>query len=160
MALASAANWDEVAAQFGIPKVYDNHHALLSDPDVDAVVVVTRQHATGPIVRDALNAGKHVISEKPMAHSVANATLLADLADKKKRQYAVGFMKRHDSGVAVAKTYLDACREDQSLGALSFVRGHCFPGVFFPPDHAGVMTAEPRPDGTELWPMGRLDARR
>ena len=144
----------DVAAKYGIPKVYDNHHALLEDDAVDAVIVVTRRHATGPIVGDALSAGKHVVSEKPMAHSTAKATMLADLADSQGCLYTVGFMKRHDPAVTTAKKYLDDCRQTGRLGRLSFVQGHCFPGAFFPPDHVGVMTAEPRPDGTELWPMG------
>src|SRR6185312_543118 len=71
--LAAAA-----AAKFGISRVYGSHRALLDDPDVSAVVVVTRRRATGPIVLEALKRGRHVLSEKPMAYTVVQATTLVE----------------------------------------------------------------------------------
>ncbi|HEY3790514.1 MAG TPA: Gfo/Idh/MocA family oxidoreductase, partial [Bradyrhizobium sp.] len=67
--LAAAA-----AVKFGVQRVYRTHLELLADSDVTGVVVVTRRRATGPIVLDALNNGRHVLSEKPMAYTVAQAT--------------------------------------------------------------------------------------
>ena len=62
--LAAAA-----AAKFGVQRVYRTHLEMLADSEVTAVVVVTRRRATGPIVLDALNSGRHVLSEKPMAYT-------------------------------------------------------------------------------------------
>src|SRR5438046_295524 len=56
-----------VAQRFEIPRTYATHHELLQDADVDAVVVVTPRAFTAPVVLDCLKAGKHVLSEKPMA---------------------------------------------------------------------------------------------
>ena len=69
--LAAAA-----AAKFGVPRVYRSHLEMLADTDVTSVVVVTRRRATGPIVLDALNCGRHVLSEKPMAYTTAQAKVL------------------------------------------------------------------------------------
>src|SRR5258706_15974669 len=54
---------------FGVPKMYGSHREMLAANEIDATVVVTRRPATGPVVLDVLNAGKHVLSEKPMAHT-------------------------------------------------------------------------------------------
>jgi hypothetical protein len=62
----------EMAAKFGVKKTYTDYHAMLADPDIDAVSIVTMwdQH-TAPAVA-ALEAGKHVFLEKPMASTVAD----------------------------------------------------------------------------------------
>jgi len=143
------------ADRFGIPKVYDSHHALLDAGDVDAVVVVTRRPATGPIVLDALAHGCHVLSEKPMAHTLAQANVLADAADAARRHYQVGFMKRHDAGLLQGKLLVEAARADGRWGRLISARCYSHGGDFAPGiPQAGLhaMTAEPRPEGLVLWP--------
>jgi predicted dehydrogenase len=142
-----------VAARFGVPRVYGDHRALLDDPDIDAVVVVTRRPATGPIVLDALKAGRHVLSEKPMAHTAAQARLLADTAGRGGLRYAVGYMKRHDAGYACFKTTFDRLRESGELGDLVFLRGYCLGGAFACNADGFEMTDEPRPEGLETWPI-------
>ena len=71
--LAAAA-----AAKFGVKRTYRTHLELLADREVAAVVVVTRRRATGPIVLDALNSGRHVLSEKPMAYTTEQARTLVE----------------------------------------------------------------------------------
>lgn len=144
----------QVAAKFGVPRVYQDHHELLADPDVDAVIVVTRRQATGAIVLDALHRGRHVLSEKPMAHQSGQARRLVDAAVKHRRLYAVGYMKRHDAGVARAKAELERVLADGSLGALVSVRGWCFGGNVGGFTDGFVMTAEDRPDGLSVWRTG------
>jgi UDP-N-acetylglucosamine 3-dehydrogenase len=60
----------EVAERFGMTSAYTDYHDLLADSDVDVVSIVTMwdQH-TQPVI-DALEAGKHVFLEKPMASSL------------------------------------------------------------------------------------------
>jgi predicted dehydrogenase len=140
------------ATKFDVPSVYASHRELLADPAVDAVVVVTRRPATGPIVLDALEAGRHVLSEKPMAHSVEQAERLVAAAQRHDRRYAVGYMKRHDAGARHAKALLDRLRASGELGRIVMVRGYCLGGDFVPRDRAFVMTEEPRPEGLVLWP--------
>jgi predicted dehydrogenase len=147
--LAAAA-----AAKFGVPRIYRTHLELLADPDVSGVVVVTRRRATGPIVLDALNSGRHVLSEKPMAYTTIQADTLVNAARQRNRIYSIGYMKRHDAGVTRAMALLAQLRADGSLGAVVGARGWCFGG-----DTGGlrdnfVMTAEPRPDGLVLWEDG------
>jgi predicted dehydrogenase len=141
-----------VCGKFGIPKLYSTHTELLGDPDIEAVVVVTRRHATGPIVLDALSSGHHVISEKPMAHTRAQAERLVS-AQPAGKCYAIGYMKRHDAGVARGKTVLDSLRRSGELGQIVLVRAWCFGGDTGVGRHGFAMTDEVRPDGIELWPI-------
>jgi predicted dehydrogenase len=134
-----------VAAHFGIPKVYATHRELLADPEVDAVVVVTQRTQTAGIVGEALRAGKHVLSEKPMAMSTIDATALAELARERGLVYAIGYMKRHDRGIAAAREHIARMRADWSAGTLVLVRATHDGGD----DGAGtdwLMTPEPRSD--------------
>src|SRR6266850_3209607 len=116
------------AAKFGVKKLYQSHRELLADNEVEALIVVTRPHAHGPIVLDALEAGRHVLSEKPMAHTVEQALRLVQAAERRRVCYAVGFMKRHDAGAQLAKALLDGLRESGELGRIVLVRAYCFGG--------------------------------
>jgi predicted dehydrogenase len=141
-----------VMARFGVKKLYKSHHELLADDEVQAVVVVTRPHAHGPIVLDALESGRHVLSEKPMAHTVEQATRLVDAAERRDLCYAVGFMKRHDAGAQQAKAMLDSLRASGELGRIVLVRVYCFGGEFRCGTSDFIMTEEARPEGLLTWP--------
>jgi len=140
------------AAKFGVPKVYGSHRELLADSEVEAVVVVTRRPATGPIVLEALASGRHVLSEKPMAHTVEQAMKLVEAAKRRDLCYAVGFMKRHDAGAQKAKEILDDLLSTGELGRVLLVRVYCFGGEFKCAATDFVMTDEARPDGLSSWP--------
>ena len=147
--LAAAA-----AAKFSVPRIYRTHTDLLNDIDVTGVVVVTRRPATGPIVLDALSSGRHVLSEKPMAYTSAQASTLVRAARQRNLIYSIGYMKRHDAGVARAMDLLERLRADGSLGSIIGARGWCFAGETGRENDNFVMTREARPDGLELWPDG------
>ena len=147
--LAAAA-----AQKFGISRVYGTHRELLADAAVSAVVVVTKRRATGPIVLDALNSGRHVLSEKPMAYTTAQANLLVEAARQRNLVYSIGYMKRHDAGVARALEVLTLLRNDRSLGRVVRAKGWCFGGDTGRSRDNFVMTGETRPDGIALWQDG------
>ncbi len=140
------------ATRFGVPRLYDSHRTLLQDPEVEAVVVVTKRPATGPVVLDCLAAGRHVLSEKPMAHTVEQAERLAQAAEAAGRIYSVGYMKRHDAGTHKAKALFDHYVASGELGAVLTLRLASWCGEFACGTGGFVMTPEPRPDGLELWP--------
>jgi predicted dehydrogenase len=141
------------AARFGIPRVYESHQELLTDKAIDAVVVVTRPQAHGPIVLDVLESGRHVLSEKPMAHTVEQAERLVQAAKRRNLRYAVGFMKRHDAGAQQAKALLDDLRASGELGRVLLLRAWCYGGEFRCGTSDFVMTDEVRPDGLTTWPI-------
>ncbi len=93
----------KVATRYEIPRTYATHEELLDDPAVEAVVVVTPRAYTAPVTLDCLEAGKHVLTEKPMAGTVEQAKRLVVAAQTRNLRYAVGYMKRYDEGVQLAK---------------------------------------------------------
>jgi predicted dehydrogenase len=105
------------------------------------------------VVLDVLKAGKHVLSEKPMAHTAEQAARLVKAAADNNLVYSVGFMKRHDEGTAVAKKMLDELTASNELGRIILMRGYCFCGDFNVHPEGFVMTGETRPDGLTLWPV-------
>ena len=124
--LAAAA-----AAKFGVERVYRTHLELLADPDVNGVVVVTRRRATGPIVLDALLAGRHVLSEKPMAYTTAQAATLVDAARQRNLVYGVGGTAQRRFATAAWRRrwrYWRACGRMDRSASIVGARGWCFAG--------------------------------
>src|SRR5213080_1450875 len=68
------------AAQLGIPKAYGSYEELLADPEIDAIYNPLPNHLHVPWSIKALQAGKHVLCEKPIALTAAEAQQLADVA--------------------------------------------------------------------------------
>lgn len=118
----------KVIERYGFQRGYPSHRELLAAPEVEAVVIVTPRPQTGVIALECLKAGKHVFTEKPMAHTVAQAQKLVAAARGKRLVYAAGYMKRHDEGVQRAKRILDELLDTRELGRIIFARAHCFMG--------------------------------
>ncbi len=59
----------------------DDFGELLSDPQIDAIAICTPVHTHYPLARAALEAGKHVLLEKPLTHSLETSQALVDLAN-------------------------------------------------------------------------------
>jgi predicted dehydrogenase len=84
------------AAQLGIPKASGSYEELLADPEIDAVYHPMPNHLHVPWSIKALQAGKHVLCEKPIALSAAEAQELADAARQHPRlKLMEAFMYRH-----------------------------------------------------------------
>ena len=84
------------AGQLGIEKAYGSYEELLTDPDVDAVYIPLPNHLHVPWAIKALNAGKHVLCEKPIGLNAAEAQKLLSAARKFPRLKVMeAFMYRH-----------------------------------------------------------------
>jgi len=143
----------QVSQRYGIMRNYRTHHELLEDPEVEAVVVVTARSLTGPIALDCLRAGKHLLTEKPMAATLEQAEKLVEVANSKGVHYSVGYMKRHDEGVQRAKDILDGLLATGELGPIIFVRVHNFMGGSYSNIDGHLVTDERVPDGQPQWPI-------
>ena len=69
-------------ARYPDARVYDSAEALCADPDVEAVWVATPNNFHSPHVVLVANAGKHAVSEKPMALNMQEAEAMVDAAAK------------------------------------------------------------------------------
>ena len=70
----------QAADRLGIGKAYGSYEALLADPDIDAIYNPLPNHLHVPLTVQALQAGKHVLCEKPIALNTAEAQTLVDAA--------------------------------------------------------------------------------
>ena len=92
---------------------------VLRRDDVEVVVVAATNDALAPLAIAALEAGKHVIVEKPAARSVAELDRIAAAATRVHRLVRVGFNHRYHPALQQARALVDAGQ----LGPLMFLRG-------------------------------------
>lgn len=114
-----------VAAKYGVARVYANVEELLGDARIDGVVCVQQWPNNYALVKQVLQAGKSVLTEKPMVGRIDEAQELVALAKAQGVHYAVGFMKRFDPGVELAKRLVDDLRASGDLGPLLSVDAIC-----------------------------------
>lgn len=89
-------------------KIYTDYKELLADPEIDVVHVCTPNVAHCQITVDAFEAGKHVLCEKPMAATAADAQRMLDAWKKSGRKFTVGYQNRFRPDVQVLKKACDA----------------------------------------------------
>ena len=87
-------------------KAYTDYDAMLADPDVEAVIVAIADQFHVPMALKALEAGKHVLVEKPMGVSVEECEELRDAAGASGLVVQVGTEKRFDEGIAFARDFI------------------------------------------------------
>jgi len=96
-----------MAAAHAPQKSYADYDAMLADPDLEAVIVATSDAFHVPAAIRALEAGKHVLCEKPVATSVEAAEELKNAVLASGRVLQVGHMKRFDAGLQAARAFID-----------------------------------------------------
>jgi predicted dehydrogenase len=104
-----------VAALYGIDGFTDTAELLVQN--LDAVLIATPDRFHFPLGKEALEAGKHVLMEKPLASTSGEAQTLADLANAKGLKLQTGSMRRHDPGLAFARSHLPKIGRILSLNA-------------------------------------------
>ena len=109
----SSTRLGEVAKTFGVQRTFTDYHAMLADPELDAVSVVTMwdQHAAPTLA--ALKSGKHVFLEKPMASTLADCDAIVAAARAAKGYLMVGHICRFNPRYAAAKEAIAAGRIGQ-----------------------------------------------
>src|ERR1700761_2483741 len=94
---------DQVGGELAVRAVADYRELL---GEVDAVSVVTQTPAHFEIARDFLEAGAHVLVEKPITETAAEARELIELAARQKRVLQVGHLERFNAAILAAEPYL------------------------------------------------------
>ena len=98
---------DRMAATHAPTRSYADYDAMLADPDLEAVIIATSDAFHVPAALMALQAGKHVLCEKPLATSVEQAESLRAAVADSGLVLQVGHMKRFDAGLQAAKSFID-----------------------------------------------------
>lgn len=99
----------EKGERYGIERLYTSAEEMLSAlPELDAVSVCTWNSAHAPCAIAALNAGKHVLCEKPMALNAALANEMREAAERNNRILMIGFVRRFGQDCNLAKDFIDS----------------------------------------------------
>lgn len=97
----------KVAAAFKVPAWYDGPQALLADPEVEAVLILTPNYNHAELAVAAAQAGKHLMVQKPLARNEAEAQSILDAAASAGVCLVPSFMHRFFPDVLRAKEYVD-----------------------------------------------------
>jgi predicted dehydrogenase len=121
---------EAMAKEFNISRVYTDHRALLADPDVAMVDVCTPTHTHLPLSLDAIAAGKHVLSEKPLAEYARDAFAAAAAADARGVRTKIGFTFRYSPAMRRLRDWI----ADGTLGDIFHIHGFEQNSQFLDPD--------------------------
>lgn len=97
---------EAIGHRFGIERVFDDANDVLSDPEIEAVLVAVPDRFHVPLATAAVKAGKHVLVEKPLGLTLEECRSFVSLAQASGLKVQVGAMKRHDPGVEFARRFI------------------------------------------------------
>lgn len=95
-----------MGARAGVTNLFTEYEDFLASDDVEAVLIAVPDQFHLSLARQALQAGKHVLVEKPLAMDSEECAELAEAVAKSGKKLQVGCMKRHDPGIAFAHEFI------------------------------------------------------
>jgi D-xylose 1-dehydrogenase (NADP+, D-xylono-1,5-lactone-forming) len=137
---------DAYAREWKIPQAYGSYESMLADPEIDVIYISlpNRLHAEWTI--KAVEAGKHVLCEKPLALNVDEVDAVKDAAHKHSRVVAEAFMYRHHPQTLKVQELV----KSGSLGTLKLIRG----SFTFVISREGDVRLRPELGGGSIWDVG------
>lgn len=94
--------------EFGAAHLYTDYRELLKNDEIDSVSICTWNNSHAEIAVAALEAGKHVLVEKPLSITVEEAVAVQKAAEKSNKVAQVGFVRRFGDNTKILKRFLDA----------------------------------------------------
>ena len=146
VASRNQATAEDYARKNIIPRAYGSYEAMLADPEIDVIYNPLPNHMHAEWTIKAVEAGKHVLVEKPIALSVAEVNAMEAAAKKHKRVVSEAFMYRHHPQTAKIVELVNGGK----LGRIQFVRGS-FSFVLDRPNNFRSNAAQ---GGGALWDIG------
>lgn len=112
----------KAAKEYGAPnaKVYTDYRKMLEDKSIDVVHVCTPNRSHSKITIDALEAGKNVMCEKPMAKTSCEAKAMLDAAERTGKKLTIGYQNRFKTD----SRYLHSLCERGDLGEIYYAKAH------------------------------------
>ncbi len=103
----NAENLKKMAEQYGVKALYSDADDLINDENVDAVIICVPNFLHRDITVKALNGGKHVLCEKPMALNAEQAREMVDAAEKNDRKLMIALCQRFTPQSMALKSMID-----------------------------------------------------
>ncbi|NWG32991.1 MAG: Gfo/Idh/MocA family oxidoreductase [Chloroflexi bacterium] len=146
VASRAQATADAYAREKKIPRAYGSYEALLADPEIDVIYNPLPNHLHAEWTIKAVQAGKHVLCEKPLALSVDEVDAIKAAAQKHGRVVAEAFMYRHHPQTLKVQEIV----QSGSLGTLKLIRG----SFTFVLTREGDVRLKPEWGGGSIWDVG------
>jgi D-xylose 1-dehydrogenase (NADP+, D-xylono-1,5-lactone-forming) len=148
MAVASRTqeSANKYAREWKISRAHGSYEALLADPEIDVIYNPLPNHLHAEWTIKAVEAGKHVLCEKPLALSAEDVDAIQAAARKHGRIVAEAFMYRHHPQTLKVQELV----KNGSLGTLKLIRG----SFSFVLSHDGDIRRDPRKGGGSIWDLG------
>jgi predicted dehydrogenase len=146
VASRSQESADAYARKWKIPRAHASYEALLADPEIDVIYNSLPNHLHAEWTIKAVEAGKHVLCEKPLALSVEDVDAVAAAARKHGRVVAEAFMYRHHPQTLKVQELVGS----GSLGTLKLLRG----AFSFELTREGNIRSDPAMGGGSIWDIG------
>lgn len=134
------------AAEHGIPRAHGSYEALLADPEVDVIYNSLPNHLHAEWTIKALEAGKHVLCEKPFALTLDEVDAMTEAAQRTGKVLAEAFMYRTHPQTFKVKEIIDSGK----IGKVLLVKG----GFTFTFNRPGNYRLDPAFGGGALWDVG------
>lgn len=120
------------AEKYGAEKVYTDYHELLADSGIDAVSICTWNNTHAEISIAAVQAGKHVLVEKPLCRTVEEALQVQRAVEDSGKILQIGFVRRYDANAQMLKSLT----ESGEFGEIYYAKATAFrrlgnPGGWF-----------------------------
>lgn len=120
------------AEKYGAQKIFTDYHELLSDETLDAVSICTWNNSHAEISIAALQAGKHVLVEKPLCRTVEEALAVQEAVRVSGKILQVGFVRRYDPNARMLHEFAEAGEFGEIYYAkASYIRRLGNPGGWF-----------------------------
>ena len=146
VASRSQESANNYASEWKIPRAYSSYEDLLADNEIDVIYNPLPNHLHAEWTIKAVEAGKHVLCEKPLTLTVKEADAIAKAAQKHKRIVAEAFMYRHHPQTLKVKELV----QNGSIGTLKLLRG----SFSFVLDNEGDIRLDLAMGGGSIWDVG------
>ncbi|OZU88287.1 oxidoreductase [Virgibacillus indicus] len=123
---------EEKGKLYGVSELYRDYNELLKNKEIDAVSICTWNNTHAEIAIAALEAGKHVLVEKPLSMNVEEALAVEAAVEKSGKILQVGFVRRHGDNAKLLKSFID----NNEFGEIYYAKASCLrrlgnPGGWF-----------------------------
>lgn len=117
---------EKAQEKYNVPKLYDTMYELFADPEIDIVLNLTRPYEHYGVSIEALKAGKHVYSEKPLAATLKEGKALVEMAQEKGLMLGGAPDTFLGAGIQTCRKLIDDGYIGDPIGAAAFMicRGH------------------------------------
>src|SRR6266545_3462241 len=147
VASRSQANADAYAKEKKISRAHGSYEALLADPEIDVIYNSLPNHLHAEWTIKAVEAGKHVLCEKPLALSFQEVDAIKSAAHKQGRVVMEAFMYRHHPQTLKVQEIV----KSGSLGAVKLIRGSF---SFVLSREEDIRLLDPAMGGGSIWDIG------